>query len=61
MIKLEKYINIFINVSGSMFLLYTILYLLNYYHPSKITVALHMFIIGLFCLFVKFKFNKKGN
>ena len=46
MIKFEKYMNILFKIGGSIFLLYTILYLLNYYQPGKISIALHMFIIG---------------
>jgi len=57
--KYEKYINILFKICGSIFLLYTILYLLNYYHPSKISIAFHMFIIGVFCLFSKITINNK--
>jgi len=60
MTKFEKIMNMFLNACGGIFLLYTGLYLLNYYHPSKITIALHMFIIGAFCLFSKFTSNKKN-
>jgi len=58
MIKFEKYMNILFKIGGSIFLLYTILYLLNYYQPGKISIALHMFIIGIFCLFSKLTINK---
>jgi len=59
MIKFEKYMYIFLKVSGIVFLLDTILYLLDMYHPWKITIALHMFIIGVILLFTKFTSNKK--
>ena len=59
MIKFEKYMYIFLKVSGIVFLLDTILYLLDMYHPWKITIALHMFIIGVILLFTKFSINKK--
>ena len=59
MIKFEKYMYIFLKVSGIVFLLDTILYLLDMYHPWKITIALHMFIIGVILLFTKFSSNKK--
>ena len=55
MIKLEKYMNILFKIFGNIFILYTILYLLNYYQPSKISIAFHMFIIGVFCLFSKLR------
>jgi len=60
MTKFEKYMNILFKTCGSIFLLYTILYLLNYYQPSKISIAFHMFIIGVFCLLAKFTNNKKN-
>jgi len=58
--KFDKYMNILFKICGSISLLYTILYLLNYYHPGKISIAFHMFIIGVFCLLVKFTSNKKN-
>jgi len=57
--KLDKFMNIFLKVSGIVFLFNTILYLLDMYHPWKITIALHMFIIGVILLFTKFTSNKK--
>jgi len=59
MIKFEKYMNIIFKIGGSISILYTILYLLDMYHPWKITIALNMFIIGIFCLFSKLTINKK--
>jgi len=50
--------NILFKIFGNIFILYTILYLLNYYQPSKISIAFHMFIIGVFCLFSKLTINK---
>jgi len=60
MIKLDKFMNIFLKVGGILFLLNTILYLLNMYHPWKITIAFHMFFIGIILLFTKFTSNKKN-
>jgi uncharacterized protein YhhL (DUF1145 family) len=60
MTKYEKFMNYLFKIAGIIYLFNFVLYLLNLYQPCKISIAINMLIIGVFCLFVKCSKNENN-